>query len=428
MAFRRRLGNLAGTLLEQRLRDKSAEKQSELVQQRQLELADLNHEFAMQQSQEAQKQTRLRQYGENPTLASTAAQSGDKDAEPFIQRNREILAPAFESIAKAKNAEDMPSLEALFGARKSGIIDNLSPITELDNARTAQLSRIADTTSEEVDKAGATSFNSAYGQAMGNEAATATNAPAALAREVTKENTLNPIKFIQEQKLANMRAAVDLRKQKDFLTHELITKRDFEAAKATNAMATEASKLVLQMTELTTLAADINASYSEGGVDTYAGLRNAVGSLPYLGNAMSGGMATASASVQSMMSGDKTLPRKVNNLEGMRRAAAIAAIRAAGDPRPSDADVSGVIGSLPGAFESLEATVAKSNRFRDSVVMLPEIMAAHPGVAGKALLDLALAEAQKRSQARASASPSGTPTEQRGQPAPPPSVQSILSR
>lgn len=428
------LSQISTLLLKDRLDRQQMMDHQEQIRQRQLEVAKYNKEQVALEGDENRRATRLRQFGENPSLAVTASQAGDEDAPNFIEKDRQILGPAFETLSKAKNPEDVPSMEALFASRKPGIITNLNPISELSGARNAQLQRVADTTSEEVDKAGAIAQQQALGQAHGKEEADATNFDAQLGREVKRTNTLNPIEFRQQEKLANMRATVELEKQKKYLTHELATRAEFARATQVNDMALEASKLVLQMTELTSLAAEINAGFQEGAVDTYAGIRNAFGSLPYVGGSISQGMATASAAIDSMTTGDKSIARKVNNLEGMRRAAGIAAIRAAGDPRPSNADVEGVIGSIPGAYESLEATAAKSARFRDSLILLPEIMTANPGIKGKALLDIALAEATKRSNRRAIEGGNATPpkpTDPRtptSPPAVPPSVQSILSR
>lgn len=437
MANLKAFSDMANIVLQEHLRDKRDIANDERQRQARLEQIKATRDAIALEGEQNRQTARHRQYGENPALAFTASVSGDKEAEPFIEKDRQILAPAFEKIVGAKNPAELPSLDALFASRKPGIITSLQPFNELVNARNAQNTRIADSISQEVDQAGATAQAQAYGQAMGKEEADAGNFDAQLGREVKKTKTLDPLKFVQESKLANMRAAVELNKQKEYLVFELAQKSAFEDAKAVKNASEEAANLVLSMTELSALAFEVNKDYKEGAIDTMAGFKQAATQLPWVGNALGTALNTAGAASQSYLSNDPSFPRKVQNLEGRRRAAAIAAIRAAGDPRPSDADVAGVIGSIPGAFESLESSAAKAGVFRDAVTLIPELMARSPGMRGKALLDAALVEAQKRSTDRAVAGGTTLKSPNERGPAPsgvaapkvvPPSVQSILSR
>jgi hypothetical protein len=165
----RKVGGMASLLLEQYMKQKAAERDAALMEARQKSLADYEHGLALKREGVQQSnQVKLREidagnkekdrFAADPDFASRSAQSGNVAAQPFIRRNSEVLAPGMDAIGKAKNVEDLPSMNALFGMRKGGIIDNLNPLTEMFNARNAQAQTINNADEMEVDQAGATKF------------------------------------------------------------------------------------------------------------------------------------------------------------------------------------------------------------------------------------------------------------------------------
>lgn len=219
-------------------------------------------------------------------------------------------------------------------------------------------------------------------------------------------------RFRQEQKMAAMRAAIELDawKKKNAVT------AGKEALKAADA----ATAGVLQMEEIIALATEVNKGNMIGVSDVYSGARNAIGQLPWVGTALGGLMDTANATTTAMKDGDPTLIAKTNQLQALRRAAAIAVIKAAGDPRPSNADVDGVINSIPGAGESAFATKTKAQAMRDTLTLVPEILKGNPHLLGRedmetgnglVVLQMAMREAQKRAGTRATSGRNPDPVE-----------------
>lgn len=221
--------------------------------------------------------------------------------------------------------------------------------------------------------------------------------PGKTAAEVANMKGTFGQRFMEESKIATMKAAVELDK--------VAKQAAMTGNKNAVASAKEATAGLLQMEEIIALATQINQVFPEGGIDTAAGIKNSISQLPYVGMTLGGLMNTASGAALSKLTGDKSIPGKINKLEGLRRAAAIAAIRAAGDTRPSNADVDGIISSIPGAFESAEATKSKAQTMRDTMTLIPNLVAAHPELVGdgkgKALIDMAMVEAQKLTKNRA---------------------------
>lgn len=204
-------------------------------------------------------------------------------------------------------------------------------------------------------------------------------------------------RFREEQKLENMKATIQLanwRKQ-----------NEGKAAPAALAAATAAVSSVKQIEDIIALATEINKGNPIGTADVYSGIRNSVGQLPWAGPALGAGMDVANSVTSAIKDGDPTIVAKANQLQSLRRAAAIALIRAAGDPRPSNADVDGVINAIPGVGESNFATAMKATTMRNTVTMLPEILKAHPELVGSPdaetgrglmVIQMAMQEAKKR--------------------------------
>jgi hypothetical protein len=143
MAFRRRLGNLAGTLLETRLRRREAEHQSELVKQRQMELEGINTE-----------QQLLGRVLADPALAARLRASGRQqvarqDITPFIPDATDAAGKlggevsGVSDLSKLQTDEDIHT--GFHGATFSAHDDNEGEIPEIQrliaqrNARRAAI-------------------------------------------------------------------------------------------------------------------------------------------------------------------------------------------------------------------------------------------------------------------------------------------------
>jgi hypothetical protein len=226
-------------------------------------------------------------------------------------------------------------------------------------------------------------------------------------------------RFAEAEKMEAMKAAKQLH-----VARESYKINHPEAANA----AQDAIEATLGMEKIISLSFELNKLNAPGAMDLYAGAKNAVGQVPYLGATMTGLMDTASSAVNMAKQGDPTIPGKVNTLQGLRRAAAISLIRAAGDPRPSNADVDGVMGSIPGYDESVTTTAMKAKIMRDTALLLPEVIASNPGIKGKALLDKVIEEAKGRSNSAARTTQPADPNVQKvtatgNVPAPPPGLR-----
>jgi hypothetical protein len=126
MAIRRRIGNLADTLLQSHLQRRNLSHQSELVKQRQIELAQQRYE-------EQREKARLdREHGEY--MANLGAALGDPTGKiasrvkmpHLVPSEQEILGMIGTDIQKANELKDIPSdLEALLAntARKEMALD-----------------------------------------------------------------------------------------------------------------------------------------------------------------------------------------------------------------------------------------------------------------------------------------------------------------
>lgn len=219
-------------------------------------------------------------------------------------------------------------------------------------------------------------------------------------------------KFRQEQKVAAMKAALEVENWKKI--------NALKAGPVALKAATAATAGILQMEEIIALAVEVNKGNQMGVSDIYSGAKNAISQVPYVGPAVGGLMDTANATAAAFKDWDPSLIAKTNQLQSLRRAAAISVIRAAGDPRPSNADVDGVINSIPGAGESAYATALKSQTMRDTLTMVPEILKAHPELVGRddaetgnglRVIQLAQAEAAKRADKRAKSGRNEIPPE-----------------
>jgi hypothetical protein len=123
MAFRRKIGRLADTYLDYYLKNKSAEKQSDLVKQRQLEVNQQRLEEVAEQGRLNREQEMLRQLLGDPTgnIAGRLKRAGINvngyDLDALIPPEEQIVGAIGADIQKANRPEDLPAdLEALLAA------------------------------------------------------------------------------------------------------------------------------------------------------------------------------------------------------------------------------------------------------------------------------------------------------------------------
>jgi hypothetical protein len=412
----RKLGQFAETMLQDHLRRRQMQDQNDMVTERQAELARLQDELRRATAEDSFTNTILSRLTSDPQMADRVAQSGVTEVgglpiSSFVQSDQQRTLPLLDEVGKAKTFHDLGDKETLFERRRQrGPITSLTDISGLLNSYDSAHEKIGMNNEFEDDRALAMKEGEAYSSAKGTEQAAAEFAPAQLERKVAEFERMSPLEFAQFEKERRLQAAIDLNKEITIAKQKAAMEADTNAMKMLQNMANEAAMGVQAIEEISALAADINWRYDEGTIDTYAGMKDAVGSLPMIGDSLRGGMSTASGWIAGKVDNDPTLPRKISRLEGLRREAAIKLIRMAGDPRPSDADVKGVIPVLPGAMESKQATAEKTQYIRDVTTALPQVMAENPGITGIALLNLAMARAKTRSAERAGARPAQTQT------------------
>lgn len=440
-------------LLNDRLmRQREVEEQEE-IKQRQLEVANYNKDRVAQEGEENRKTTRQRQYGENPSLAFTASVSGNKEAEPFIQRNREIMAPAFEKIAGAKNAEDLPSLQALFASRKPGIIDDLNVVTELGNAHSAQNARIADTISTEVDQAGATSQAQAFGSGMGKEEADAQNFPAVLGRKgqeseqdnkfrMQLERGLNPIfaNRAGSETLARLNAEYSpavVKKKLDYETEkaaiELVKAGNHAKAVLLSNKKVAVEGLMPTYLKYRQLALDVVNSPAGAQLESVAGGLNAISKVPIIGEMLGAGIEAGHSfltGAATPIHGDPELSNKVSELnrltDTLAQGMANAVLGNRGQTTENDRRTAKNI--LVNSFTSAKTAQSMLAITDQMFALLPSVAAANPDATPAQILQQAADAAQAQAAPETAAPRAPQNPRPRAAPVIPPSVQSILSR
>lgn len=406
MARLRNLGQMAQILLQARLRSKAQEDSDE----RQL----ANSKILADYSSGLRSQERDDQFDLDTTKLALGDPTGGiaqrMGLNKLVPSQAQRQAPLMTEIGQADSMEKLPSKETFLArlAATPGGINSLPEFTQGLNAIDSQKEKIGLQQEQAMDRTGATAYQQSFNQGKGTEAATADAFPAKLERDVKAFERMTPLELGRLRQEEGIKAQIDLKKQKDLYTFQLAQAGRMEEAKQLSQMTTDASVSISAIQELAALAAEVNKGYGPGA-DVYAGIRDAYGTLPYLGAGLRQGMTTAAGTSAAVFGGDPSLIRKAQRLEAMRNDAARKFIVAAGDPRPSDADLAGMLPLFPGAFESEAATTEKTQYILDATKFLPELAAANPGVRGKALFDMAFAKAKEVSVSRAHAD---TPSQQ----------------
>jgi hypothetical protein len=197
MAFRRRVGNLAGDFLRYYLDRKNESYRSGLIGTRQRELADLNND------NEIFRQVLADRTGQ---LAEQLSEAGDLRFSPLVPRAERVTAQVGADIAAKTKRQELPTdidIESMVGSRPGGRTAAKDPrvIEGLANQRNARKEAFDRADEFEVDKAGATSFAQSYGQGIGSEQATAESFPAKLGRDKQEGQQKTELKLNEERQL-----------------------------------------------------------------------------------------------------------------------------------------------------------------------------------------------------------------------------------
>jgi hypothetical protein len=406
LAKLRKLARFADSYLDHYLQTKRMKEQSELVRQRQLELAGYNDELR-QKTEEGQRSQQLLVEGlKNPALLRRLAKANPEIA-PLVPTEAEDVATLAAPIDKATKLEEVPTGEGIFAQARAqtdgDVYSRLMPALAQRDAKNSTLqAQIPFKEVSGINEQGVKTSEFIQENKLGDVGPLAQERTGAQEGERQTDILKGTEKqrFLELSKAENMKASIELDKQKKLITFQLAQQGKAAESKALNEMITAAQQGVMDMNTIAALALEVNSGFSEGAIDTYSAMKGAVEQLPYVGSTLSGAMTATAGVGDRLIGGDPSMARKVNQLEGMRRAAAIKLIRSAGDPRPSDADVRGVMPMIPGSYESIQATQAKVSHMRDMATLLPRVAMANPGVTGMALLNLVDAEAKRLAETR----------------------------
>jgi hypothetical protein len=200
MAVRRKIGNLANILLQSHLQKREREHQSELVKQRQMEIALANDDLRRKQAEDQRQHTLLLRGVEDPALMETFARNGvDVGIDPTMFRTGDdkILSQLGSKISQAKR-EELPTdlgVEQQLGATPwgSGLARDPRAVKHGMTVRDDRKRQLDDIDAYQTDLKGAEAFATRYNTDMGAETAAAENHPAQLKREKDTFSAMTPL-------------------------------------------------------------------------------------------------------------------------------------------------------------------------------------------------------------------------------------------
>lgn len=226
MAALRKLGNLAQVLLQSHLRNREDERQarlqSELVRQRQIELAEHNDKLRRAQAEDTRNQALLTAGLESPEkfamMARAGVDMGDIDPSQFATPERAIMGSLQSRLGTAKR-EDLPTdigIEGMLASEKDNPWDfqnNLSrdprAVKELMTGRDSRRASIEDLVAQETAEGAAAKQADAYGTAMGTEMADSQNFDAVLARKKREYAAMTPLEADRARQTSAARVAAE---------------------------------------------------------------------------------------------------------------------------------------------------------------------------------------------------------------------------
>ena len=191
MAFRRQLGNLAGTLLDYRLQRRAAEDQNRMVSERQQELAQLQDMLRQAQAKDARDQALLQQGLAKPEQFEALGRAGMTEVaglpiEGLRTSRGEAMGAAGKEIAGTKDRMSLPTdmdIEMSNQGRPGFPSKDPTAIETLMAQRNAKKGQFDAADAFDTEKKGEDALATALGRGMGEEEATATAFPAALQRK-----------------------------------------------------------------------------------------------------------------------------------------------------------------------------------------------------------------------------------------------------
>lgn len=441
MAMMRRLGSLADLLLRHHLQQRDDEYRSGLTAQRQMELADLNNKARAAAAEDAQKQSMLLKGLENPTLMAQYARSGIDlggiDPNAFKPSDEMILAQLGTKIAQSKR-EELPTdlgVENLLGADPWGqsLAKDPRAVKQGMVARDDRRNQLNEIAAFETDQSNARAFGQRYNEAMGTESAASANAPAQLARDVTKFNTMTPLEVSRSAQIAGadtrarlaaeldpkvIAAKLDFEKQKNLL--ELANAQNRAGAEIYAAKEAAVKGLLPVYQQYRVLAVELMTDPKiNTNQESMSTIQNALSKLPWFGEFAGSAMEAYQVSKSEalgqvpggMMGVDAATAQKMSQLnrltdtlaQGM--ANAIIGNRGATSENDRRTAKAVLVNTLTSAKSATELISLTDKMF----TILPRVAAANPAATPADVINLAAEEARGNSSVAAATQTPATP-------------------
>lgn len=319
MAVRRKIGNLAHTLLQAHLQKRQMEQQSDLIKQRQMEMAQANDDLRRGQADDQRKHTLMLRGIEDPALMETFHRNNvDVGIDPTMFRTGDdkILSQLGSRLSQAKR-EELPTdlgIEQQLGATPWGsdLAKDPRAVKQGMTVRDDRKGQLDEIDTYQTDLKGAEAFATRYNTDMGAETASAANHPAQLQRKVTEFQTMTPLEVEREAKKAWATVPAELEKYTQ--------QRMIELAQIGNKVEAEqlaqkrAAVKGLMPTYLTyrSLVLDVAQSWTGASGPTASSALGAIGQIPVIGSVAETGLKAAHTGVTSMINPD--LGKKVGEL------------------------------------------------------------------------------------------------------------------
>jgi hypothetical protein len=198
--FGNALANTGDMLLQHALRLKQQQEQSELVRQRQQELADFQNQFRKGQAEDTRRQQTLDKILGDPTggVAQTLVDAGETEWSPFAPKPEKALAGVGADIEKFTKREELPTdvgLEPMLASRPGGRMAAKDPtaIETLMAQRNSRRGSLDQLEQQKIAESADKSRQDAYASGMGTATAAHEMAPTVTADKVAQEKALTPV-------------------------------------------------------------------------------------------------------------------------------------------------------------------------------------------------------------------------------------------
>jgi hypothetical protein len=325
MAKLRKLGGIAQMLLQQHMQKRQMEMQSELVKQRQMEMAQYNDDLRRKTAEDQRNHSLLTSGLQDPTqfaaLDRAGISLGDIDPSSFQTPDRAIMGGLQSKLGTAKR-EDLPTdigLEGQLADPKLNPWDhanNLSrdprAVKDLMVGRDSRKTALDEIDVYNTDLKGAESFATAYNTEMGQEKADATNAPAQLTRKQNEFRAMTPLEVQRESAKAWATLPAELEKLKQARTIELMGIGDKVQAEQVAQKSAAVKGLMPVYMTYRQLVLDVTSSKAAAGSPAASAALGAAGHIPVIGGVADAGLKAAHTATVSMFSPE--LGKKIGEL------------------------------------------------------------------------------------------------------------------